>query len=1126
MKKVSFVKSINFKLIVFILLIGTAMAVSIIQYAFETARGIMIENSIRDLEQTTGNAWNAIDRTFSYVDSGQMSRQEAELHIIELLAGPLIKIQFTYSENGASALSALLTESGASGGENLSVRAEGGSLFFENESGSVSGGTSETTEKGTVFTVTEPVIIHKIFNYYHGLSSDAKSRLEAAHKIRIFRDINGISVKTGKEGYPYIATAFFPDWLLKGTRYPEDYTPEKIQERYRDGFAEFLLPAEAEFYKSEFGSTAEENYRYIQKQMTEINPPDKRNDIRIVSHPNLGFMNVDNLKTADDRMIGRDISLIKNGFYSYMWKNPGEEKARKKNGFIRYYENPRHGISWIITAASYEDEVYAPIVALRNTLYMISGAIALLMIGILILLVRRTLLQPLRELMNGVERVNSGDLTVNVKVKHHDEIGYLGESFNAMVQSVNESREHLESYAQELELKNNQLSEMDRLKDEFLANTSHELRTPLNGIIGLAESLTDGVAGELNEKQKENMQLIIHSGMRLASLVNDILDFSKLKHSSLDLNLQPVNLRSSVNVVTAVINNKKNVEIINNVSEGFTVLADENRLQQILHNLLGNAVKFTDAGRITIDAIRSADGKTAEISVTDTGIGIPEDKLESVFRSFEQVDGNTARKYGGTGLGLAITKQLVELHGGTITAKSVPGEGSCFTISMSYTEEAADAVTETLKISRPADPLPEDTAIPEKISSSDPEDKIRILVVDDEPVNLKVLSNHLSVQDYIVDLAEDGKQALDKIDQGNRYDLIVLDVMMPGLTGYEVTEHLRKKFHPTELPVVLLTAKNQLSDLVTGFDSGANDYLTKPVSKKELLARIKTHVQLSRITNAYGRFVPKQFLEFLGRENITEVKLGDQVQREMTVMFADIRQFTNLSEVMTPEENFEFINSYLNRMGPIIRNYGGFIDKYIGDSIMALFPESPDQAVQGALAMLEELRLFNDERISSGKAEIRIGIGIHSGRLMLGTIGEKERMEGTVISDSVNTASRIEELTKRFGATMLISEDTLEKLTDRKSLDYRFIGKVKVKGKTSHVGVFEIFSSDPVNLRDSKRNTREAFEEAVAAYLNRDFAGSAELLRAVTAESPGDQTAAIFLGMAEKQADGSHQKAA
>lgn len=213
---------------------------------------------------------------------------------------------------------------------------------------------------------------------------------------------------------------------------------------------------------------------------------------------------------------------------------------------------------------------------------------------------------------------------------------------------------------------------------------------------------------------------------------------------------------------------------------------------------------------------------------------------------------------------------------------------------------------------------------------------------------------------------------------------------------------------------------------------------------------------LKATNRSYSRFVPLEFLNFLGKKNITEIELGDQTQKEMTILFSDIRSFTELSEKMTPKDNFDFLNSYMGRMGPIIRKHGGFVDKYLGDGIMALFPDSPDDALEAALEMKQELDRHNQSRLERNYEPIRIGIGIHTGVLMLGTIGEVERMDGTVISDAVNLASRIEGLTKEYGVDILLSDDSFRKIRNRIKYSFKELGKVSVKGKENLVGVYQV----------------------------------------------------------------------
>ena len=215
---------------------------------------------------------------------------------------------------------------------------------------------------------------------------------------------------------------------------------------------------------------------------------------------------------------------------------------------------------------------------------------------------------------------------------------------------------------------------------------------------------------------------------------------------------------------------------------------------------------------------------------------------------------------------------------------------------------------------------------------------------------------------------------------------------------------------------------------------------------------------LSRINLSLERFIPKEVLSYLQRDSILEIKLGDFSEHSMAVMFADIRDFTSLSETMTPHENFQFINSYLGRMGPVVRRHNGFVDKYMGDGIMALFPGKPEDALRAALAMREALMEYNGHRKQTGYQEIRMGIGVHRGPLMLGTIGENRRMDSTVISDAVNTASRLEGLTKKLTVDLLVSEETISALSDsvRSEFRFAFLSEETVKGRKQPLRVYTI----------------------------------------------------------------------
>ncbi|MEM9541013.1 MAG: AAA family ATPase [Cyanobacteria bacterium P01_E01_bin.42] len=292
------------------------------------------------------------------------------------------------------------------------------------------------------------------------------------------------------------------------------------------------------------------------------------------------------------------------------------------------------------------------------------------------------------------------------------------------------------------------------------------------------------------------------------------------------------------------------------------------------------------------------------------------------------------------------------------------------------------------------------------------------------------------------------------------------------------------------------------------------------ISNAQLYDRLKaSKQQIQQLYDASKRFVPEQFLGLLEKQSIIDVELGDRVEREMTVLFSDIRDFTTISEQMTPKENFTFINNYLGRMEPLIQQYGGFIDKYIGDAIMALFSNSPDDALQAAIAMLEELKIYNKIRRETDRIPLRIGIGLHTGRLMLGMVGGADRMDGTAIGDAVNLSSRVEGLTKTYGIPLLITYPTFLELKNSSDYDFRFIERVTAKGKAKAVSLFEVFSADPPEVRDAKNASKEAFEAGAILFHQQAFSEAARLFRECWESCPGDRPARYYLERCQQYID-------
>ncbi len=261
------------------------------------------------------------------------------------------------------------------------------------------------------------------------------------------------------------------------------------------------------------------------------------------------------------------------------------------------------------------------------------------------------------------------------------------------------------------------------------------------------------------------------------------------------------------------------------------------------------------------------------------------------------------------------------------------------------------------------------------------------------------------------------------------------------------------------------------------------------------------------------RFIPTEFLEHLQKQDFFDLKLGDHVKKDMTIFFSDIRAFTELSERLTPEESFAFINSYLSRVVPVINEHEGFIDKYMGDGIMALFARNggADQAVESAVEMQRKMIEYNGHRANMSYRPISMGIGIHTGPLMLGVVGVSDRMEGTVISDAVNLSSRLQSIAKAFNIPLVISERTFMQLEDPGKYKYRFIGKVRVKGKDAPVSVFEIFDGLPEELFERKMKSNTFFEQGMMAYYQKDYSQGVFYFKRALENVPDDGASRFYL---------------
>lgn len=487
------------------------------------------------------------------------------------------------------------------------------------------------------------------------------------------------------------------------------------------------------------------------------------------------------------------------------------------------------------------------------------------------------------------------------------------------------------------------LSREDKLKDQFLANTSHELRNPLHGILNLSQVVLEREKATLEESSVHNLQMVLSIGRRMNLLLGDLLDVSKLKEQGIQLIKRPVNVHPLVEKTMDSLKYllyHKEVRIINEVPAQLQpVLADENRLMQVIFNLLHNAIKYTDQGSIIVRAEQQA--SQLKISVTDTGIGIAPEKLEQIFGSYQQVSRQADVAESGFGLGLSISKQLVELHGGQLQVRSTVGQGSTFYFSIPLANDklvtheeqtelsgikvlnAAEDTGKLQFIATVSEHSPSLSQLASLEEGSVEQQRIKILVVDDDPVNLYVLNNILnSDNDIDIYCTTSALEVLEML-VDEAWDLIISDVMMPDMSGYALTSLIRETYSLTELPILLLTARNELLDIEKGLLAGANDYIAKPVNAIELYARVRTLIRLKRsyreALSLEAAWLQAQIKpHFLVNTLNSIVALSAIDQNEMIELVQEFSQYLrasyspyNQNRLVSMEQELKLVRSYL-----------------------------------------------------------------------------------------------------------------------------------------------------------------------------------------------------------------------
>ncbi|WP_428909910.1 ATP-binding protein [Niallia sp. Krafla_26] len=510
---------------------------------------------------------------------------------------------------------------------------------------------------------------------------------------------------------------------------------------------------------------------------------------------------------------------------------------------VKLTEYKHNGVDWLIITgipeSLFTDEIYDNI---QTALFLSAAALILS-----IFIYRKStdvILKPINELIEISKRFSKGDLRKRAEVYKNDEIGQLTNAFNHMADELDKHINHLEEKVNErtaeieqtnVELKcaKAEADKANQAKSEFLANMSHEIRTPLNAIIGFSELLTNSME---DDKHKNYIHTINVAGNNLLTIINDILDLSKIEAGKIELHYKPM----SLSLITTEVENmlryrahSTGIELIVDVQDQIpdTILLDEVRMRQIFLNLLNNAIKFTEKGhvKLTVKAKPAQSNDTSSIDlqilVEDTGIGIPEHEKERIFESFTQISGQSIKKYGGTGLGLSITKKLVDMMNGTISVESEVGKGSTFIVQFSNIQVAA------------TQSLPEKTDIYDYWKNKFSYETI--LIVDDIETNRYLLKEWLSSFGIHVLLAGNGAEAL-KICEREKPHLILTDLVMPVMDGFELAEKLKANPRTQDIPIIALSAST-LSEKPEGhFD----DYLLKPVHIGKLLKKLAKHLYM------------------------------------------------------------------------------------------------------------------------------------------------------------------------------------------------------------------------------------------------------------------------------------------
>jgi signal transduction histidine kinase/class 3 adenylate cyclase len=629
----------------------------------------------------------------------------------------------------------------------------------------------------------------------------------------------------------------------------------------------------------------------------------------------------------------------------------------------------------------------------------------------------------------------------------------------------------------DLETSNQKLLDLDRLKSEFFANISHELRTPLTLTLGVFKTL-------LKLAHPVEYESLLRTGLRNTSrllfMINELLDLAKFDSGRTQLRKRRVDLTVLIQSVAANFESSQKSRIhTKGLSQPIVIEIDPRQMKKVFYNLFSNAFKFSDPEEGQLWIRVNSTQEAIELDIEDNGIGIPHAQIQRIFERFTQVEGSASRRYEGSGIGLALVKEIVTLHGGTISVESDMGRGSTFTLRLPCGQAAKGEVVEMEEDETTVLPLAphkrDEEVAEEDVCFLPSADNLPLVLVVDDNADMRRYLNRLLCPKFRIVLAKDGVEALDHA-RNNRPALILTDGMMPRMSGYDLLKALRAEQSLRSVPVIFLTARAGVDAHVESLEAGADDYIAKPFDENELLARVDNLIRTRAQEKELRELQKEKMAQFLPPHVADMIISGDHDEflrghrAEVSVVFVDLRGFTAYAETAQPEELMAVLKEYQSAMGEVVSEFGGTLERFSGDAIMIFFndpmpvPKHMEEAMRMALVMRDRVTQLASQWNRRGIA-LGAGIGIDSGYATLGVIGFERRHDYAAIGAVTNLAARL--CSEAQHGQILVSERFLQGIEHL--VDSESVGKLTLKGFQQALHVYNIICLKGGAARSSVR---------------------------------------------------------